>query len=112
MNLCYEVTFFVFSFMPALVTDDKFIQIFVRWEGVGICFYLLVIFRLLMKNAAHDFGRSSLASNRQDFSLSTVAEAESFRRQGVHTQTRGIELRNRVVPKPSLCIGLLLCLRY
>jgi NADH-ubiquinone oxidoreductase chain 5 len=42
-------------FMIFLVTSDNFIQIFIGWEGVGLCSYLLINFwftRLLANKAA------------------------------------------------------------
>jgi len=50
---CY-LSMFTF-FMEILVTADNFIQMFVGWEGVGLCSYLLISFwfsRILANKAA------------------------------------------------------------
>lgn len=51
--LCY-LSLFTF-FMEFLVTADNFLQLFIGWEGVGVCSYLLINFwftRILANKAA------------------------------------------------------------
>lgn len=48
------LSFFTF-FMLVLVTSDNFVQLFIGWEGVGLCSYLLINFwftRILANKAA------------------------------------------------------------
>jgi NADH:ubiquinone oxidoreductase subunit 5 (subunit L)/multisubunit Na+/H+ antiporter MnhA subunit len=42
-------TVFLFTFfMLIFVTGDNFVQMFVGWEGIGLCFYLLINFLALL----------------------------------------------------------------
>jgi NADH:ubiquinone oxidoreductase subunit 5 (subunit L)/multisubunit Na+/H+ antiporter MnhA subunit len=56
-------------FMLILVTADNFIQMFVGWEGVGLCSYLLINFWFI-RIQANKAGIKAMLMNRiGDFSL-------------------------------------------
>ena len=50
-------------FMLVLVTGDNFVQLFVGWEGVGLCSYLLIGF-WFKKDSANDASMKAFVVNR------------------------------------------------
>lgn len=56
-------------FMLILVTSDNFIQMFVGWEGVGLCSYLLINFWYIRIQANKAAIKAMLMNRIGDFSL-------------------------------------------
>lgn len=56
------------TFMLILVTSDNYIQLFVGWEGVGICSYLLVNFWFTRPEANQSAIKAVLVNKIGDFS--------------------------------------------
>jgi NADH:ubiquinone oxidoreductase subunit 5 (subunit L)/multisubunit Na+/H+ antiporter MnhA subunit len=56
-------------FMLILVTADNFIQMFVGWEGVGLCSYLLINFWFTRIQANKAAIKAMLMNRIGDFSL-------------------------------------------
>jgi len=62
------LSFFTF-FMLILVTSDNFIQMFVGWEGVGLCSYLLINFWFTRLQANKAAIKAMLVNRVGDFGL-------------------------------------------
>lgn len=65
--MCY-LSLFTF-FMLILVTADNFLQMFVGWEGVGLCSYLLINFWFTRIQANKAAIKAMLLNRIGDFSL-------------------------------------------
>lgn len=65
--MCY-LSLFTF-FMLVLVTSDNFVQMFVGWEGVGLCSYLLINFWFTRIQANKAAIKAMLVNRVGDFSL-------------------------------------------
>jgi NADH-ubiquinone oxidoreductase chain 5 len=59
-------------FMLILVTADNFIQMFVGWEGVGLCSYLLINFWFIRIQANKAAIKAMILNRIGDFSLLLV----------------------------------------
>nr|YP_004222736.1 NADH dehydrogenase subunit 5 [Glaucocystis nostochinearum]ADW83108.1 NADH dehydrogenase subunit 5 [Glaucocystis nostochinearum] len=66
--MCY-LSFFTF-FMLILVTADNFLQMFVGWEGVGLCSYLLINFYFTRIQANKSAIKAMIMNRIGDFGLS------------------------------------------
>lgn len=62
------LSLFIF-FMLILVTADNFVQMFVGWEGVGLCSYLLINFWFTRIQANKAAIKAMLMNRIGDFSL-------------------------------------------
>src|SRR5918912_460573 len=58
----YDLNLFCF-FMLMLVLGNNFLVMFVGWEGVGLCSYLLIVF-WYEKKSASDAGKKAFITNR------------------------------------------------
>src|SRR2546425_1306271 len=79
---------FVF-FMLTLVLADNYLLMFVGWEGVGLCSYLLIGFYFLRKSAA-DAAKKAFVVNRigdAGFLLGVMLMAVTFGTLGFHDVT-------------------------
>jgi NADH:ubiquinone oxidoreductase subunit 5 (subunit L)/multisubunit Na+/H+ antiporter MnhA subunit len=56
-------------FMVILVTSDNFLQLFLGWEGVGLCSYLLISFWFTRIQANKSAIKAMLINRVGDFSL-------------------------------------------
>lgn len=63
------LSFFTF-FMLILVSADNFIQMFLGWEGVGLCSYLLISFWFTRVQANKAAIKAMLVNRVGDFGLS------------------------------------------
>ena len=76
---------FMFS-MLTLVLANNLLLLFVGWEGVGLCSYLLIGFYFLRKSAS-DAGKKAFIVNRigdAGFHARTVPDARHARHDSVH----------------------------
>ena len=87
---------FMFS-MLILVLANNLLLLFVGWEGVGLCSYLLIGFYFLRKSAS-DAGKKAFIVNRigdAGFVLGLVSSAEHHRHPAVHGNELG-DRRRRI----------------
>jgi NADH-quinone oxidoreductase subunit L len=104
---------FVF-FMLTLVLANNFLLMFVGWEGVGLCSYLLIGFWFIRKSAA-DAGKKAFIVNRVGdfgFILAIMLIYWTFERidfQGVFLQLQNENLF-RVEPLGSIGVLTTICL--
>ena len=68
-------------FMLILVTADNFIQMFVGWEGVGLCSYLLINFWFTRIQANKAAIKAMILNRIEDFGLVQIYHYLTFKKQ-------------------------------